>query len=200
MSKSTKSGPGPTGPRTPRGKAKSRHNALKHGIFSEVVVVKDESRAEYNALWNGLRDYFKPTGAYEEGLVEILASTWWRQRRLLIAEGAEIQAGKEFLEWDEEQRQLVEAGNILDVNRNVRLMRQISNTEALQACRSLLANLEFNIEKHGLNDDDHRLFLDRLYGRPDLELRCEPSLYRSFLHCSHAAAEPEDVRKQKGFL
>jgi hypothetical protein len=48
-----------------------------------------------------------------------------------------------------------------------------------------------------LNYEDHTLFLDRLYGEFD-EQRCEPSLYWSFLHCSHAAAEPEDARKHHG--
>jgi len=36
----------PRGPRTAQGKYRSKHNALKHGIFSEVVVLKAESRDE----------------------------------------------------------------------------------------------------------------------------------------------------------
>jgi hypothetical protein len=85
-------------------------------VFSEVVVLEGESRPQYDALWCGLCNHFRPAGAYEEGFVEMLAVTQWRQRRLLIPEAAEIQMGREFIEWDKEQRQLVEAGNILDVN------------------------------------------------------------------------------------
>jgi hypothetical protein len=86
---------GSTGPRTQLGKDHSKQNALTHGIFSKEVVLKRESRTEFDALLSGLRDDFQPVGTFEEGLVEILAVTWWRQRRLLRAEGAEIQAGRE---------------------------------------------------------------------------------------------------------
>lgn len=39
-----------TGPRTELGKQRASHNATKHGVFSKVVVLKAESRAEYAAL------------------------------------------------------------------------------------------------------------------------------------------------------
>src|ERR1700676_2694413 len=89
-----------TGPRTFQGKERSKHNAIKHGIFSNVVVLKGEPQAEFNALLNGLRDSFQPVGMVEELLVDKLAALLWRNRRLLIAEGAEIRARSEFIEWD----------------------------------------------------------------------------------------------------
>ncbi len=45
------------GPRTQQGKERSKHNALKYGIFSKVVVLKGESQAEFEDLLNGLRNY-----------------------------------------------------------------------------------------------------------------------------------------------
>ena len=39
-----------TGPRTERGKQNSKNNALKHGIFSQVVLLKSEARAKLNSL------------------------------------------------------------------------------------------------------------------------------------------------------
>jgi len=50
---------GATGPRTQRGKQKSKSNALKHGIFSKVVLLKEEPRAEFDSLLRGLRNDFK---------------------------------------------------------------------------------------------------------------------------------------------
>src|ERR1700680_529775 len=81
-----------SGPRTPLGKERSKHNAITHGIFSKVVVLRGESRADFDALLNGLRNDRQPVGTLEEVLVEKLAALFWRNRRLLIAEGDEIRA------------------------------------------------------------------------------------------------------------
>jgi hypothetical protein len=75
-----------TGPRTLEGKERSKHNAIKHGIFSKVVVLKDEPRAAFDALLNGFFDDLQPQGALEETLVEKLAVLTWRYRRLIVAE------------------------------------------------------------------------------------------------------------------
>ena len=91
----------PTGPRTNRGKDKSRYNSLKHGILA-VALLPGESRSEYEAILQGLIDHLQPAGQLEELLVEKLAILWWRYRRLLQAESAEIQqtslSQQEFLE------------------------------------------------------------------------------------------------------
>jgi hypothetical protein len=78
-----------TGPRTEAGKNRSKQNSLKHGILSKSVVLKGESQAEFCALLNGFRENFKPKGMFEDYLVEFLATTAWRCRRLLQAEAAE---------------------------------------------------------------------------------------------------------------
>jgi hypothetical protein len=85
-----------TGPRTPRGKEGGKHNALKHGIFSKMVLLKGEPQSDFDSLLTGLRDDLRPDGMLEKILVEKLVSLIWRQRRLLMAEGAEIRKGTEF--------------------------------------------------------------------------------------------------------
>jgi len=90
------------GPRTQQGKEKSKLNATTHGIFSKVVVIEGESRAEFDALLNGLRNYFQPKGTLEEIQVEKLAALFWRERRLIIADGkANIGNGIDPLGWNE---------------------------------------------------------------------------------------------------
>ena len=39
-----------TGPRTEVGKGRSSRNAIKHGIFSKAILLKEESRAEFELL------------------------------------------------------------------------------------------------------------------------------------------------------
>ena len=88
-----------TGPRTPRGKQNSKHNALKHGIFSKMVLLKGEPQAEFDALLRGLRNDRKPEGTLEELLVDKLAALLWRHRRLMsvIVEGERPKKGIEAL-------------------------------------------------------------------------------------------------------
>lgn len=79
-----------TGPRTPQGKLRTKFNARKHGLFSKVVLLEDESRAEFDVLLNGLMEDFCPQGKLETVLVENLATLLWRKRRLLQVETAQI--------------------------------------------------------------------------------------------------------------
>lgn len=75
-----------TGPRTPEGKDKSKYNAVKHGIFSKVILLKGEPRIVFDALVDGLFNDLHPKGTLEEILVEKLAILLWRYRRLIVAE------------------------------------------------------------------------------------------------------------------
>jgi len=76
-----------TGPKTADGKAIAKFNAIKHGILSEAVLITkgggQERKEIYQALCNGLRDYFQPQGTMEETLVEQIMVTLWRKRRVL---------------------------------------------------------------------------------------------------------------------
>jgi hypothetical protein len=152
-----------TGPRTGLGKERSKRNARKHGLFAEVLILPDESRAEFDALWRGLRNDFKPVGTFEKDRVEMLAVTRWQQRRLLIAEGAEIQAGREFPEWDESQREMVEAGRLRQGSCEVGLIRRIAIPEVLQRCLELLKELSGRIEQNDFDTENDEGNLRMLY-------------------------------------
>jgi len=59
-----------TGSRTELGEERSSQNAIKHGIFSEVTVLKGESRAKYESLLRELWKTLLPEGKLEEILVK----------------------------------------------------------------------------------------------------------------------------------
>ena len=75
------------GPRTAQGRRKSRFNARKHAIFSQVVLLNGESRDELRCLLTGLRADLEPEGTLEGLLVDKLASIVWRHRRLIVLMG-----------------------------------------------------------------------------------------------------------------
>ena len=74
------------GPRTPNGNERSKYNALKHGIFSKVVVLKGEPRGTFDKLLSGLFSDLQPVGELERILVEKIAILVWRYRRLIVTE------------------------------------------------------------------------------------------------------------------
>jgi hypothetical protein len=184
------------GPRTTVGKNRSKLNARKYGIFSKLVVLEDESRVEFDVLWDGLRHHFRPVGAFEEILVELLAATWWRLRRPLIAEAAEIAARRAFLEWDTIRHQIAEARNFPMSRHSNGLVREIDNLEALDACLVQLGAMKTRIENEGLDFARDKAVLAELYGRGDGHWQMDVHYW--YRHYAETAALPEDIRKQKG--
>jgi len=142
-----------SGPRTPEGKQRSKHNALKHGIFSKIVLLSGESTLKFTSVLNGLRNDLRPEGALEEILVEKLASVLWRSRRVLIAEGAEIQRGTLFCLVDKTERDRQEAAIFLRSEGKSRagLFSRIENPLIHNRCMDLLRDLKESIPacKHG---------------------------------------------------
>ena len=153
-------GLGPTGPRTQRGKQKVRYNAVKHGIFSEAILKGRESTAEFNALFMGLREYFKPEGVPEELLVQKLCATLWRHRRLLRAECAEIAKVTEFIEDDTALDQVYESK---DRKRDslLGMLHCCTNPLVLDYAIELLEDLRDGLEEGGFDSERNRRILEK---------------------------------------
>src|SRR5262245_48633712 len=76
------------GPRTPEGKARSRRNALKHGLTGAGAVLPPALEAEVEAEREDLAGALRPTDAVESRLVEQAALASVRMRHLAAAEQA----------------------------------------------------------------------------------------------------------------
>ena len=156
-----------TGPRTTRGKRRSSANSLKHGIFAKAIVLKGESRKEYELLLTGLLDDWQPIGMMEETLVEKLSVLFWRYRRLIQAESAEIAQVAEFVEEDVERRSLRHAGTVEDLGGVAKGMLQYcTNPLVYGRAVELLMQLEAGIEYRGFDKDRDVKLLRKLYGPP----------------------------------
>ena len=77
-----------TGPRTQKGKAASRRNALKHGLTARSVLLAGEAPAEFRRLQVAVIARFKPEGVLERELATSIASLFWRLRRVPPFEAA----------------------------------------------------------------------------------------------------------------
>ena len=93
------------GPRTRRGRAVSSANAVKHGVLSKRPILAgllaregvlghflaQETPDEFQALLDCLADSLQPCDSFDRLLVEKMALSLWRLRRLQRYERAEVE-------------------------------------------------------------------------------------------------------------
>jgi hypothetical protein len=79
-----------TGAITQTGKAKVAQNAITHGLFAEQLVLATENPLEYQSLLEELHSSLQPVGILERSLVERIAISLWKQKRLEKAENARL--------------------------------------------------------------------------------------------------------------
>ena len=77
-----------TGPTSPEGKAKSRFNALKHGIDAKQQVMFSESADDLAELAAEYHELHSPVNADERFLVDSMINYEWRLRRLRCVEAS----------------------------------------------------------------------------------------------------------------
>jgi hypothetical protein len=75
-----------TGPKSREGKQSVSGNRITHGILSRKLLLRGEREEEYQSLLKGLISDLQPEGTLELALVEKIAVSFWRQRRLVAAE------------------------------------------------------------------------------------------------------------------
>ncbi|MCK5125803.1 MAG: hypothetical protein KAR42_06070 [candidate division Zixibacteria bacterium] len=83
-----------TGPVTENGKTTSSKNAIKHGLYSDEIVIESpnykENKDEYELLLSSLMQDFEPETLFQESLVRKIANCLWRSQRAIRAESAQI--------------------------------------------------------------------------------------------------------------
>jgi hypothetical protein len=71
-----------TGPKTPEGKARSRTNALKHGLFAETLLLENENERLLDELKRQFYEDFAPANVHERMLIEQMIMAQWRLFRI----------------------------------------------------------------------------------------------------------------------
>lgn len=198
---SAKGGSKATGPRTRQGKQRASRNATKHGVFSKVIILDSESKVEFKELLAGLRETLQPEGALEDLLVEKLGTLAWRQRRLLLAESAEIRKKTEFVESDQRDQERETGERLWSMSALLGgrgLMGNTHNGDVLERCLQLLAILRKRIEAVGFKPDQDAPILRKLYGDRDVS-RLRTDFYDKYETLLQVAQTPEEELKRKGY-
>ena len=84
-----------TGPTSQGGKAIASQNATRHGLLSARLFLDDDDPDQFQALFEELCASLVPVGSLEITLVERIAVTLWRQRRLVQSETASLSLARQ---------------------------------------------------------------------------------------------------------
>ena len=196
--------PRATGPRTSAGKNRSKYNAIKHGIFSKAVLLRNESRQEFDALLNGLRNDRQPEGFLEEWVMGKIATDCWRHQRLLLAESAEIELHVLSVKWEEQRRQEKAASELLRkiidptdlASKEQGLMSEMDNPQILEKCLNLLKVLKLETEASGFDPECGEWALNMLYGYQQLGAETVAHSYKAWRRTAECS---DEEREQGGF-
>src|SRR5437899_4241349 len=162
--------PGPRLLHTAEAWPRSKYNAVAHGIFAKVVLRGRESSTKYRRLVSSLRESYQPVGAQEEFLVEQLAMLYWRERRVYVAENAEILKGIHSVRWENQARQEEELRRVdTPVTQfNGGLLRYAHNPLIIHRCIEILKDWHELLAEHQLDCELGCDILLQIYGFEDL--------------------------------
>ena len=122
-----------TGPQTPEGRAKSSLNAVKTGLTGRTVLLPSDDTAEYERHLAAYAEEFAPIGLLETNLVQSIADTDWRLRRIPALESALFAKGRiEFAELFNDQ-DLAARPHLIDAHTFLAYEKQIRNLQLQEA-------------------------------------------------------------------
>jgi len=191
-----------TGPVTARGKAIVAKNALKHGILSREVVLEEagESRTDFKTLKRRLVKDLKPVGILEEMLVDKIAITYWRLRRVILAEKGEIRKRTDNLWIKEEVRKARQAEKYRQFAPLYSFFDKLLNSISAKEVKEKLNELKQTIKELGYLPD--RAFQDYAKLRGLLFDKDNFALVHFFNQIAKGKIEEEPDKKkgEKGLL
>lgn len=76
------------GPITPQGKRNSSHNAIRHALLAKSIVLGEEDHEAFLRLLNSFRTTLAPINPVADAIVEGMAVSLWRQKRLWAIESS----------------------------------------------------------------------------------------------------------------
>ena len=97
------------GTKSPAGIHQSSKNALKHGLTSSMIVLTNESRAQFDGLHETYTETFQPANGVEMDLIDQMVASQWRLRRIWIMQTASLD-----LKMDQQDAEIAKNFNKID--------------------------------------------------------------------------------------
>jgi hypothetical protein len=70
-----------TGPKTEKGKHRTRLNAYRHGLTGQICLLTADEHEAFDQHCSGIRESLEPVGALETELAQSIAEDHWRLKR-----------------------------------------------------------------------------------------------------------------------
>ena len=145
-----------TGPRTPKGKARSSQNAAKHWIESGRILPEEQREAAI--LRRGFEDDFKPQGLIEEEVIDDLVFNRLIKRRIDIAftrEFSKASIETTIKEMDHRERSSIQYWlRIAGLSNEYRTERERAEPLNPDDCIPALKTLQSLIRERGVQPED----------------------------------------------
>lgn len=195
-----------TGPRTPRGKGRSRLNALKHGIYTQAqsfhasMIELGEDPQGFMRLLRGLLAARQPADAVEMMLVEDIAILQWKKLRLDRAQTGVQARNLQSLVAERRHRALQVGRDTPDISQaevlRAGLRRVINSPSKFEEILNDLEMVLLWVKQNSIPPDGEGLLL-ALYGEePSLRGAQIINCIRELVHAKQQAAEDESLRTQ----
>jgi hypothetical protein len=82
-----------SGPKTEKGKHRTRFNAYRHGLTGQICLLTAEEQQAFDQHCAGIRESLEPVGALETELAQSIAEDHWRIKRARAIETGIFAAG-----------------------------------------------------------------------------------------------------------
>lgn len=156
----------------PKDTSVTRLNALKHGLLSKEVVIKEgdgkENEEEFRNLLEQLNKDYSPQGAVEEMLVERIAISYWRLRRALRHERGLLREGLDSLYHDYYNKEDWKGRKINRVDDQAERERLQSMIEVNLGCIKLLKDgLDISVKHSEKKIDMEEYYFNIIAGEYD---------------------------------
>ncbi|GBE29053.1 MAG TPA: hypothetical protein ENH10_10070 [Bacteroidetes bacterium] len=186
-----------TGPRTPKGKAVVRFNAVTHALTALSPFLPGENEEEFQRIQDTLMKEHQPVGEYETLLVERFAHNMWRLRRVPVMTAAVLEYQRlkiEAQDWYEESRKYV-CDTLGDLTKGFseHVTNQHAYDHAMRKHESCLKQA-----REGIADIGRRISLIVNEGACDKLQRYEGWLERRVIKLRHELDDVQTRRKETG--
>ena len=188
-----------TGPKTDQGKAATKYNALRHGLLAQGAIIPGEDASVFYELYEDLRKEFSPDGELEFRLVDLIATSFWRLRRLGRVE-AGIFAMQRFkidvVRASNEAEKFVETSSIIDFPdfTETKITNEISYQKAMSQAEKARQSQQEDLPTMGLAFVEDARSENAFSKLSRYEAGIERSLYRAIHELQRLQAGRRDAK------